>query len=103
MLRVATLTAASAVARASTATFLLEGLGIMAADVATISLELQSLKAVTDIGKALLNLGLNVQVQDRIRNKRDTLGGLREHDCRPRLSIDVAKANRRIGKTYCSA
>jgi hypothetical protein len=75
----------------------------MAADVATISLGLQSLKAVTDIGKAMLNLGLNVQVQDRIGNKRDTLGGLREHDCRPRLSIDVAKANRRIGKTYCSA
>jgi hypothetical protein len=51
----------------------LEELEIMAADVATISVGLQSLKAAFDIGKALLNLGLNVQVQDRIREINDKI------------------------------
>jgi hypothetical protein len=36
-------------------------------DVATISAGLQSLKAAFEIGKTVLNLGLSVQVQDRIR------------------------------------
>lgn len=45
----------------------------MAIDVATISVGFQSLKAAFDIGKALLNLGLSVQVQDRIREMNEKI------------------------------
>jgi hypothetical protein len=48
-------------------------LKIMAVDVATISVGLQSLKAAFEIGKALLNLGLSVQVQDHIREMNDRI------------------------------
>ena len=45
----------------------------MAVDVATISVGLQSLKSAFEIGKALLNLGLSVQVQDRIREMNEKI------------------------------
>jgi hypothetical protein len=42
-------------------------------DAATISAGLQSLKAAFDIGKALLNLSLSAQIQDRIREMNDRI------------------------------
>jgi hypothetical protein len=45
----------------------------MAVDVAAISIGYQSLKAAFEIGKALLNLGLSVQVQDRIRDMNEKI------------------------------
>lgn len=42
-------------------------------DIATISAGLQSLKAAFEIGKAMLNLGLSVQVQDRIREMNERI------------------------------
>jgi len=36
-------------------------------DVATIAAGVQSLKAAFEIGKALLNLGISADIQDRIR------------------------------------
>jgi hypothetical protein len=51
----------------------LEELKTMAVDVATISVGLQSLKAAFEIGKTLLNLGLSVQVQDRIREMNEKI------------------------------
>jgi hypothetical protein len=42
-------------------------------DAATITAGLQSLKAAFDIGKALLNLGVSVEVQDRIREMNEKI------------------------------
>jgi len=42
-------------------------------DVATIAAGFQSLKAAFDIGKALLNLGISAEIQDRIREMNDRI------------------------------
>jgi len=42
-------------------------------DVATITAGFQSLKAAFDIGKALLNLGISADIQDRIREMNDRI------------------------------
>ncbi len=42
-------------------------------DVATITAGLQSLKAAFDIGKALLNLSISAEVQDRIREMNEKI------------------------------
>jgi hypothetical protein len=42
-------------------------------DAATIAAGLQSLKAAFDIGKALLNLGISAEVQDRIREMNERI------------------------------